>query len=90
FGWVFERTRSIIGVSISHGLANVILFFVAPHLISLEGVPSLGPPLQYGVGVVSVIGIAVAGYFISSSVLAESRRRRRSASRGSRTPSANL
>ncbi|MGH2380103.1 MAG: lysostaphin resistance A-like protein [Candidatus Limnocylindria bacterium] len=91
FGWVFERTRSIIGVSISHGLANVVLFFVAPHLIDLEGVPLLGPQLQYSVGVASVIGIAVAGYFISSSVLAESRRRRRAASRGSRTtPSANL
>ena len=90
FGWVFERTRSIIGVSISHGLANVVLFFVAPHLIDVEGVPSIGPPMQYAVGVASVIAIAVAGYFISSSVLAESRRRRRRASRGSSTPSANL
>jgi membrane protease YdiL (CAAX protease family) len=32
YGWVFERSRSIVGVSIGHGLANVILFFVAPNL----------------------------------------------------------
>lgn len=32
YGLVFERTRSIVGVSISHGLANAILFFVAPNL----------------------------------------------------------
>lgn len=35
YGLVFERTRSIVGVSISHGLANVILFFVAPNLPAL-------------------------------------------------------
>jgi CAAX protease family protein len=34
YGWVFERTRSIVGVSVGHGLANVVLFFVAPHLVS--------------------------------------------------------
>lgn len=33
YGWVFERTRSIVGTSIGHGLANVILFFVAPYLL---------------------------------------------------------
>jgi membrane protease YdiL (CAAX protease family) len=32
YGWIFERSRSIVGVSIGHGLANVILFFVAPNL----------------------------------------------------------
>jgi membrane protease YdiL (CAAX protease family) len=32
FGWVFERSRSIIGTSIAHGQANVVLFFIAPHL----------------------------------------------------------
>ena len=32
YGWAFERSRSIVGVSIGHGLANVILFFVAPNL----------------------------------------------------------
>ncbi len=33
YGWIFERSRSIVGVSIGHGLANVVLFFVAPHLL---------------------------------------------------------
>ena len=32
YGWVFERSRSIVGISIGHGQANVILFFVAPNL----------------------------------------------------------
>lgn len=35
YGWLFERTRSIIGVSIGHGIANVVLFFVAPYLAGL-------------------------------------------------------
>lgn len=33
YGWIFERSRSIIGVSIGHGLANVVLFFVGPNLL---------------------------------------------------------
>ena len=32
YGWVFERSRSIIGISIGHGQANVVLFFIAPNL----------------------------------------------------------
>jgi membrane protease YdiL (CAAX protease family) len=32
YGWIFERSRSIVGVAVGHGLANVILFFVAPNL----------------------------------------------------------
>ena len=76
YGWVVERTRSIIGVSISHGLANVVLFFVAPHVIDSGLVPPIGPQLQWGTAILSVIGIAVAGYYISKSVIAESRRRR--------------
>jgi hypothetical protein len=35
YGWIFERTRSIVGVSIGHGLANVVLFFVAPNMPEL-------------------------------------------------------
>ncbi|MDQ2942093.1 MAG: CPBP family glutamic-type intramembrane protease, partial [Candidatus Dormibacteraeota bacterium] len=33
YGWLFERSRSIIGLSIGHGVANVVLFFVAPNLL---------------------------------------------------------
>ncbi|MHB8674781.1 MAG: CPBP family intramembrane glutamic endopeptidase [Candidatus Limnocylindrales bacterium] len=40
YGWIFERSRSIVGVSIGHGLANVVLFFVAPNLVpALMGHP---------------------------------------------------
>ena len=30
FGYVTDRTRSIVGVSLSHGLTNIVLFLVAP------------------------------------------------------------
>jgi CAAX protease family protein len=32
FGWVVARTHSLLGVTISHGLANVVLFLVLPFL----------------------------------------------------------
>jgi membrane protease YdiL (CAAX protease family) len=41
YGWVFERTRSIIGVSVGHGLANVVLFFVAPSVIGAGSLRAL-------------------------------------------------
>ena len=34
YGWVFERSRSIVGVSIGHGVVNVVLFFIAPNLLA--------------------------------------------------------
>jgi uncharacterized protein len=37
FGWVVLRTRSIIGVTLSHGLTNITLFLVFPLL--LPGLP---------------------------------------------------
>jgi membrane protease YdiL (CAAX protease family) len=48
YGWIFERTRSIIGVSVGHGLANVVLFFVAPNIIGkarIQGVDLVTDPL---------------------------------------------
>jgi membrane protease YdiL (CAAX protease family) len=30
FGWVAARTRSIVGVTLSHGLTNIVLFLVVP------------------------------------------------------------
>jgi membrane protease YdiL (CAAX protease family) len=33
FGYVVERTDSILGVSLSHGLTNIVLFLVAPFLL---------------------------------------------------------
>jgi membrane protease YdiL (CAAX protease family) len=33
FGHVTARTRSIVGVSLSHGLTNIVLFLVAPFLL---------------------------------------------------------
>lgn len=32
YGWVALRSSSIIGVAIGHGMANIVLFFVAPNL----------------------------------------------------------
>ena len=32
FGWVVQRTRSLLGVTLSHGLTNITLFLVMPFL----------------------------------------------------------
>lgn len=32
YGYIFQKTRNIIGVSISHGLCNVVLFLLLPFL----------------------------------------------------------
>ncbi len=32
FGWAVYRTRSILGVTLAHGLANIVLFIVLPNL----------------------------------------------------------
>lgn len=60
FGWIFERTRSIIGVSIGHGLANVILFYVAPNLIAAASLPSIGWQLQLSLTVGATAGLITA------------------------------
>lgn len=36
FGWVVSRTRSIVGVSISHALMNVLYFLILPSLASAQ------------------------------------------------------
>ncbi|NLF03263.1 MAG: CPBP family intramembrane metalloprotease [Anaerolineales bacterium] len=33
FGWAMQRTRSIVGITIAHGLTNVLLFLVMPFLV---------------------------------------------------------
>ncbi|NQT72260.1 MAG: CPBP family intramembrane metalloprotease [Chloroflexi bacterium] len=33
FGWVVKKTGSLLGVTLSHGLANIGLFLVVPHVI---------------------------------------------------------
>ena len=33
FGWIVHRTRSLLGVTLSHGLTNVMLFLVMPFLV---------------------------------------------------------
>jgi membrane protease YdiL (CAAX protease family) len=32
FGWIVQRTRSLLGVTLSHGLTNIVLFLVMPFL----------------------------------------------------------
>ncbi|MFC2014419.1 lysostaphin resistance A-like protein [Chloroflexota bacterium] len=32
FGWVVKKTGSLVGVTLSHGVANIVLFLVAPLL----------------------------------------------------------
>jgi len=33
FGWMAQRTRSLVGVTLSHGLTNIVLFLVMPFLV---------------------------------------------------------
>ena len=33
FGWVVHRTRSLLGVTLAHGLTNIILFLVMPFVL---------------------------------------------------------
>jgi membrane protease YdiL (CAAX protease family) len=33
FGWIVRRTGSIVGVSLAHGMFNVALYLIAPHII---------------------------------------------------------
>jgi len=34
FGWVVKRTGSLLGVTLSHGITNIILYLVAPLILS--------------------------------------------------------
>lgn len=33
YGYVFQKTRSVVGISISHGLGNVVLFIIMPFFL---------------------------------------------------------
>jgi membrane protease YdiL (CAAX protease family) len=33
FGWVVKMTRSLLGVTLSHGVANIVLYLIVPFLI---------------------------------------------------------
>ena len=33
FGWVVQKTGSLIGVTLSHGLTNIMLYLVVPFLL---------------------------------------------------------
>ena len=41
FGWVVFKTGSIIGVTFSHGLTNIMLFLVMPFLVTWDSGPAL-------------------------------------------------
>jgi membrane protease YdiL (CAAX protease family) len=62
YGWVFERTRSIIGVSIGHGVANVVLFFVAPNLVFASALPTFAPSFGNLMATTATALIAIAGF----------------------------
>ncbi len=33
FGWIVYRTRSLLGVTLAHGLTNIVLFLVMPFVL---------------------------------------------------------
>lgn len=43
FGWAVLKTRSIVGVTLAHGLTNIVLFLVMPFVVFA---PAGGLPLQ--------------------------------------------
>lgn len=49
FGWIVLRTKSIIGVTVSHGLVNIMLFMIMPYLaVSSEAaLRNIAPPSAY-------------------------------------------
>jgi membrane protease YdiL (CAAX protease family) len=61
YGWIFERTRSIIGVSVGHGVANIVLFFVAPNLIDPATVPVLDSLFDPVLAVALAVALTGAG-----------------------------
>lgn len=32
FGWVVQRTGSILGVALAHGITNIVLYLIAPFI----------------------------------------------------------
>jgi LysM repeat protein/membrane protease YdiL (CAAX protease family) len=43
FGWVVAKTRSLLGVTLSHGITNIALYLVVPFLgIAASTTPSIG------------------------------------------------
>jgi len=43
FGWVVAKTRSLLGVALSHGITNIALYLVVPFLgIATSTAPSIG------------------------------------------------
>jgi hypothetical protein len=46
FSIVVERTRSLVGVTVAHGLTNISLFLVFPFLVGLQSVDILPPPVE--------------------------------------------
>ena len=64
FGWVVARTGSILGVTLSHGLTNIVLFLVVPFLAApaAPGVIPAGSPLP---GAVDGRGLLLADVIIA-------------------------
>lgn len=61
YGCIFERTRSIIGISIGHGVANIVLFFVAPNIIAAAGLPTVDSAAQLTLALTSTVVLAIGG-----------------------------
>jgi hypothetical protein len=61
YGWITERTGSIIGPAIGHGVANIVLLFVAPNMEDLGTLGGVGLEGQLLIGAVSTIGLVLAG-----------------------------
>ncbi len=46
FGWIVQRSKSIFGVTLAHGLTNISLFLVFPFLLAAPSSPSAGIAIE--------------------------------------------
>lgn len=58
FGWLVARTGSLLGVSIAHGLTNIGLLLVLPHL-GLPGLPAWPPSAAALVWLIIAAGLSL-------------------------------
>lgn len=56
YGWVFDRTGSILSISIGHGIANITLFFIAPYALGGR-LPELSSTHEIPLAISSALGI---------------------------------
>jgi hypothetical protein len=48
FGWVVQRSGSILGVTLAHGLTNITLYLIVPFMLAIPATAGVGGAIQPG------------------------------------------